>query len=55
MKRVNEWNRPARTVLPPVPVTNSKFEYKPAVDTDVQRTWARFGWFPPRRKSGGVR
>lgn len=56
MKRVNQWNRPARTVIPPVPLTDNKFQYTPAVDTDVQRTWSRFGWTPPSRKFvGGVR
>jgi hypothetical protein len=32
--------------IPTIKLGDSKFKYYPAAATDVQRTWARFGWKP---------
>lgn len=37
-------------VIPTVPVTDPKFVYVPSEDTDVQKTWAKFGWQPKEKK-----
>lgn len=31
---------------PSVPITDPKFEYRPAAVTDITLTWRRFGWVP---------
>jgi hypothetical protein len=33
--------------VPAIPLHDSRFNYVPAVCTNVQATWARFGWTPP--------
>lgn len=33
--------------VPAIPLHDSRFTYTPAVSTNVQATWARFGWTPP--------
>jgi len=32
--------------IPSIPLGDPRFIYYPAANTDVQRTWARFGWTP---------
>jgi hypothetical protein len=32
--------------IPTVPLGHPDFVYYPAADTDVQRTWRKFGWTP---------
>lgn len=48
MKR-KDWKKP-KPAMPPYRITDSRFKYIPAVKTDVQQTWARFGWTPPSQK-----
>jgi len=36
----------AKRTEPIVPVGHPKFVWYGAADTDVQRTWRRFGWTP---------
>jgi hypothetical protein len=36
--------------VPPVPITDPRFQYVPAAATDVQQTWRRFGWAPPSKE-----
>ena len=31
---------------PRISILNPKFVYVPAAQTDVQRTWRKFGWMP---------
>jgi len=38
--------------LPAIPLTDKRFAYQPAAATDVQATWARFGWTPPSKSKG---
>jgi hypothetical protein len=39
-----------RPVEPPVPLHDPRFHYTPAAATDVQRTWAKYGWMPPSKR-----
>ena len=32
------------TVRPSIPLTNSKFIYRNSANTNVQKTWMKFGW-----------
>lgn len=32
--------------IPVIPMGHPQYVYVPAANTDVQRTWARFGWTP---------
>ena len=38
-------------VIPTVPVTDPKFVYVPSEETDVQKTWEKFGWKKSERKT----
>lgn len=31
-------------------ILDPNFKYIPAAQTDVQRTWMKYGWKPPERK-----
>jgi hypothetical protein len=42
---------PPAPVTPTVRVTDNRFEYVRAKDTDVTKTWRRFGWKPLTEKS----
>ena len=35
-----------RFARPSIPITNPNFVYRSAAQTDVQKTWRRFGWQP---------
>ena len=37
-------------VRPSLPVTHPDFDYVPSRATNVQTTWRKFGWKPPRAK-----
>lgn len=37
-------------IQPAIPLTDPRFNYRAAVNTDIKRTWARFGWAPPSSK-----
>ena len=36
----------AKRTTPTIPVGHPEYVWRGAVDTDVQRTWRRFGWTP---------
>jgi len=38
-----------KPVVPAIPLHDPRFNYLPAAKTDVQQTWARFGWTPPSK------
>lgn len=40
---------PPKPTVPAIPLHNPLFPYIPAARTDVQQTWARFGWTPPSK------
>ena len=40
-----------KPVEPAVPLHDPRFDYTPAARTDVQKTWARFGWTPPSKSN----
>jgi hypothetical protein len=46
MKQASEKRKPSKR-LPAVRLTDPRFKYSNAVETDVQKTWMRFGWVPP--------
>lgn len=37
--------------VPTIPLNHPEFVYYPAADTDVTRTWRKFGWTPIQRDS----
>ena len=41
---------PAQTVYRPKSILDPNFKYIPSAQTDVQRTWMKYGWKPPERK-----
>lgn len=41
---------PPTTVCRPKSILDPAFKYTPSAATDVQATWAKFGWTPPVRK-----
>ena len=41
---------PQKVTTPAIPLSDPRFNYKPAAATDVQATWKRFGWVPPSQK-----
>lgn len=44
----------AKRTLPTIPVGHPEYIWRPAADTDVQRTWRRFGWKPVNAKKQGA-
>ena len=36
--------------IPTIPVSDPRFVYVPSEKTDVQKTWAKFGWKPKEQK-----
>lgn len=36
-------------IQPSTPITDQRFVYRNASQTDVQETWRRYGWTPPSR------
>lgn len=46
---VQHEHREQTTVRPSI--LNKEFKYHCAADTDVQRTWRRFGWTPVEKRS----
>lgn len=43
-----------KPVQPTVPLLDPRFVYRNAARTDVQVTWARFGWTPPSKEHSHV-
>lgn len=41
-----------KKTLPYIPVGHPDFVWRPSVDTDVQRTWRKYGWTPIEQKKG---
>jgi hypothetical protein len=35
-----------KKTIPFIPVGHPDYVWRPAADTDVQRTWRRYGWVP---------
>ena len=33
-------------VIPPIPLTDKRFEYRNSAQTDITLTWRKFGWIP---------
>lgn len=51
---MTEENKPATTeqktpVTPPYRLDDPRFKWVPSYQTDVQKTWMRFGWTPTKR------
>ncbi|CAB4122623.1 hypothetical protein UFOVP33_29 [uncultured Caudovirales phage] len=46
-------NRTDRAMAGPVSLLDPSFKYTPSSQTDVTRTWKRFGWAPadPRKQA----
>lgn len=40
-----------KPVLPTIPITDSRYVYRNAAQTNVQDTWKRFGWQPKEQKN----
>jgi hypothetical protein len=50
MKQMKLKAVPPTTVYRPKNILDPAFKYTPSAATDVQATWAKFGWQPPVRK-----
>jgi hypothetical protein len=48
LKVVDQHHRPQTEVRPSI--LDKNFKYNNASDTDVQRTWKRFGWTPVEKQ-----
>ena len=48
LKVVDQKHTPQTEVRPSI--LSKDFRYYPAADTDVQRTWKRFGWTPMEKR-----
>ena len=33
-------------------ILNPRFKYTSSVDTDIRKTWAKFGWTPKEKRNG---
>jgi hypothetical protein len=51
LKVVNQHHRPQTEVRPSI--LDRNFKYHNASDTDVQRTWKRFGWVSLEKQTKG--
>lgn len=40
---------PKKVNIPAIPLHDKRFQYTPAISTDVQKTWAKFGWVKPTK------
>lgn len=40
---------------PPIHLLDPNFRYVPASQTDLRATFAKFGWFPPRKDKDELR
>jgi hypothetical protein len=46
MKQISEQRKLSKR-MPALRLTDPRFKYSNSAETDVQKTWARFGWVPP--------
>ena len=42
--------RPQTRIDPEIKCADRRFQYTPVYATNVQRTWMRFGWIPPKKE-----
>ena len=42
--------RPQTRIDPEIKRPDPRFQYTPAVATDVQQTWMKYGWTPPSKE-----
>lgn len=47
--------RCSSVATPIIPVGHPRYVWRPAADTDVQRTWRSYGWKPEADRTASIR